>query len=339
MPSKKYKVSSQLVEIDPRAVEVPSWARKIAREYLEESVKERGIIAPIVVGRIREGNKTRFILIDGAGRLSLAVEKGLDLIPARIFDIESENDALFLSIELEQTKEPWSLEYTIKVIKELLDKQYTKTVIAKLLKIPRSKVYRLLAIASFPEKLQRFFLDETYPIRLADEISALMKEVGEETFMKKFLWYLEDFEPTKAIRATIDSLKKIKISEPEIEEVLEEEEEKITPEAETVPAGTEQKLIPASEIEVPEEVEEVEVVEEEEEEEVKRIPAEKVMLYHALKDAVNALNDAINDLQAASEYIHSDPEKSAAIFEYMRKIAEIRDIVEDFLKKVGEDLE
>jgi len=316
MPSKKYKVSSQLVEIDPRAVEVPSWARKIAREYLEESVKERGIIAPIVVGRIREGNKTRFILIDGAGRLSLAVEKELDLIPARIFDIESENDALIISIELEQTKEPWSLEYTIKVIKELLDKQYTKTAIAKLLKIPRSKIYRLLKLAELPEDLQQRFFSGELPLRALDSDEMLEKYLHPEEF------------PSEEIEEEIEVKEEGK-SQRELE-TLEE--------APTVPAGTEQKLIPASEIPVePEEIEEVEVIEEEEEG-VKKIPAEKVMLYHALKDAVNALNDAINDLQAASEYIHSDPEKSAAIFEYMRKIAEIRDLVEDFLKKVGEDL-
>ncbi|RLB08976.1 MAG: hypothetical protein DRG59_03640 [Deltaproteobacteria bacterium] len=339
MPSKKYKVSSQLVEIDPRAVEVPSWARKIAREYLEESVESRGVIVPIVVGRLKQGSQTRFILIDGHGRLQIALSQGIELIPARIFDIKDEREALLISIELEKTREEWSLDYTLNVIQELINSGYKKTEISKILKVPRNRIYRLLWIAEFPEHLQEYFKDGTFPIRLADELHSIIEEVGEETFMKKFLWYLEDFEPTKAIRATIDSLKKIKMSEPEIEEVLEEEEEKITPEAETVPAGTEQKLIPASEIEVPEEVEEVEVVEEEEEEEVKRIPTKTITAYNKINHALLAIKDAINDLEDAWPLVVEKKEIHDQIGPIVVTLHDIEDKLEKMKEKLGEDLE
>lgn len=338
MPSKKYKVSSQLVEIDPRAVEVPSWARKIAREYLEESVESRGVIVPIVVGRLKQGSQTRFILIDGYGRLQIALSQGIELIPARIFDIKDEREALLISIELEKTREEWSLDYTLNVIQELINSGYKKTEISKILKVPRNRIYRLLWIAEFPEHLQEYFRDGTFPIRLADELHSIIEEVGEETFMKKFLWYLEDFATEDAIRATIDSLKKIKMSEPEIEDIEVVEEEKEEEAAETVPTGTE-KYVPASEIPVEpqEEIEEVEVLEEEEEAEEEEITAE-TKAYMALSSASGLVYDAIEKIMEARDHLQRQILLSSEAEKIREQLYAIARKVEELKEKVGEML-
>jgi len=176
MPTKKYRVSPDTVLVKIDEIKVPSWARSIERSYLEESIRSRGVLAPIIVAKIRKQKGVDLVLIDGAGRLELAKQQGLEEIPARLVEVKDENEALLLSIELEQTKEPWSLEYTLSVIQELLDRGFKKTEIAEILKVPRSKIYRLLYIAEMPEDLKYMFLNNIIPLRYAEKIYQLLQK-------------------------------------------------------------------------------------------------------------------------------------------------------------------
>lgn len=179
MPMRGVKMSKELIYLDHELIEVPEWTRMIPREYLRESVEDKGIIVPIVVGKIKDGKKNRYILIDGYGRLQLAKEQGLEQVPVRLVEIENEDEALLLAIELQKSTEAWSLGYTVQVIKILLDRGYTKTEIAEKLKIPRSKIYRLLSILDYPPEIQQRFFKQEWPLRAVDDINKTLNMLKE----------------------------------------------------------------------------------------------------------------------------------------------------------------
>jgi len=300
MPTKKYRVSPDVVKIKIDAIEVPPWARKIPREYLAESVQARGVISPIIVGRLRAGKEARFILIDGAGRLEEAKKRGEEEVPARIVDIESEEEALLLSIELEQTKEPWSLEYTLEVIQELLNRGYSKQKIAEILKIPRSKLYRLLWIMEFPEEIKEKFISGEIPLRYADEVQKIINAGKIQKLVKHFKELIElGVEPVRALKGSLEicidavrveeKLKKIEKKE-EVEEKKEEiaapEEEIEEIEITEVEEGAEEKPEVISEEEMEEELRAAETFEEK----LKKHPWGR-LLYSAYNKLLSAIDD------------------------------------------------
>jgi len=282
LPRKGWKASADLGELEIDVIEVPGWARKLPRDYLAESVEERGVIQPILVAAVPNGekNRNRYILVDGMGRLEIAKKKGLKRIPARIIKLPSEEEALLLAIELEQTKEPWSLEYTLQVIQELLKRGYTKKRIAETLRIPRSKLYRLLFVMEAPEELRKLFLEGKLPLRAADKIWKVLGKLEEELLhlppgtvealrdrlIDELQRFPEDYESIcESIIRDIEHTKERFIEEVNREEATEEKPE-------------EPKLVPASQIRLPpakpltpleqEEEQEEEAGEEEEVEEV-----------------------------------------------------------------------
>jgi len=171
------------VEIDK--IEIPEWVRQTERDYLEESVKERGVLMPIILARLPDG---RLLLVDGMGRLQLAKERGDKKIPARIIQVSQETDAILLSIELEKTRKEWSHAYTLRLINYLIDKGYTKKKIAKILKISRSVLYRYLYAAEMYQELRK--LDQ----EIANEFMRLLDGVQlRENLVRKIpLKFLEE---------------------------------------------------------------------------------------------------------------------------------------------------
>jgi len=182
MPRKGWSPSADLGMVDIDVIEIPPWARKLPRDYLEESIQERGVIEPILIAAVPNGSgkRNKYILIDGHGRLELARKRGDKKIPARIVKLNSEEEALLLAIELEQTRAPWSLEYTLSIIQELLSRGYSKTKIAEILKVPRSKIYRYLWILEFPEEVRKAFIEGKLPIRAADTIKSTINLIKEK---------------------------------------------------------------------------------------------------------------------------------------------------------------
>ena len=165
----------EITELEPDKIEIPKWAREIDRDYLKESVSSRGIINPVVVARLKSDKGERYILVDGRGRLEVAKSNNMEKIPCRVIDVKSEDDAIFLAIELEQSKEDWSLEYLTSVVLELLNKGYSKKEIAEKLKIPSSKLYRILNIIKFEPKIRDMFYRGLLPLRFADDLAKVKK--------------------------------------------------------------------------------------------------------------------------------------------------------------------
>jgi len=180
LPYKGARPTSKVLEVEIDRIIVPDWARHIDREYLAESVQDRGVIKPIVVGKLRDGKRVDFILVDGYGRLELACSRGDKTILARVVDISSPEEALLLAIELEYTKKSWDLEYTLRVINELIKAGYTKKKIAELLKIPRSTLYRILKLNEVDEEIKQKVLSGEIPLRALDSEKTLRQYLSKQ---------------------------------------------------------------------------------------------------------------------------------------------------------------
>ena len=146
------KEKEELVFVEIDKIEIPEWSRNVERNYLEESVRERGVLIPVILAKLPNG---KLILVDGKGRIELAKARGDNKIPARIIPVKTETEAILLSIELEKTKREWSNAYTLKLITSLIDRGYTKKKIAEILKISRSVLYRYLYAAEMYQELHK----------------------------------------------------------------------------------------------------------------------------------------------------------------------------------------
>lgn len=147
------------------------------REYLEDSVRERGSITPIVVRKLDNGN---FRIIDGYGRFIKAKERNDTTILARVVELESDEDEILLNIELNQTKRNLSLKEILRAISILRNKGFTNKQIQEKLKLSKSSLYRYLWISEFPEQIQDLFLMDIISLRVADSIHKLPQDLREE---------------------------------------------------------------------------------------------------------------------------------------------------------------
>jgi len=173
MPRKYGRPTGQVCFLNVNAIIIPEWVRDIDRSYLADSIDEKDVIVPIIVGKIRGDKSGKYILIDGRGRLETAIRRGDKEILARVVKIESEEEALLLAIELEHTKQPWDPEYTLKVIKYLEGKGYSRKKIAEILKIPRSTLYRILKLETVEPEIKEKVVKGEIPLRALDSEKAL----------------------------------------------------------------------------------------------------------------------------------------------------------------------
>lgn len=176
-------MSNDLIYLDVDQIEVPSWARSIDRAYMEESISGRGIIKPLIVAKVGD----KYLLVDGVGRLEVAKKNNITKVPCRVVEVESEDQVLLLAIELEYTKKTWDLEYTFRVIQELEKQGYPRTEIAKILRIPRSTLYRIITIMELPrelEYLKQLFLKGALPLRAADLIKEALNILSKSKIKK-----------------------------------------------------------------------------------------------------------------------------------------------------------
>lgn len=190
--------SSDLQYVPIDKIIIPGWAREIDREYMSESVKARGVIVPVILAKTPDN---RLILVDGRGRIEIAKSRGDAKIPARIIPVNSEEEAILLAIEMEKTKKEWSHSYMLKLINHLLQKGYSKTKIAEMLKISRSVLYRYLYATeiynNLPDELKQKFLDELdkyIPLKKFEEINAVCNKAGISLsdFVKIFITFYEE---------------------------------------------------------------------------------------------------------------------------------------------------
>jgi len=142
------------------------------REYLEESVKEHGVITPIVVRRLENG---KYRLIAGHGRFQVAKRLGIKKIPARIIHVSSDIEEIILSLEENINRKDLSVADLYNGMVELKKRRLSNDEIIKKLKISKSTLYRLLWLQEFSESVRNMFLDEEIPLRAADFVHQIQQ--------------------------------------------------------------------------------------------------------------------------------------------------------------------
>ena len=146
------------------------------RDYLEESIRERGVLEPIVVAKI--GNKYR--IIDGHGRYLLAKKRGEKMILAKVVEVRDTKDEIILNLELNVAKKNFSIREIIRGIEMLRERSMSDQEIRRVLKLPKSTKYRVFWIMQFPPEIKDLFLQEKLAPHVADHIHKALNELGQE---------------------------------------------------------------------------------------------------------------------------------------------------------------
>jgi ParB family chromosome partitioning protein len=125
-------------------------------DELVESVKEKGIIQPILVRRKGES----YELIAGERRLRAAKKAGLSDIPAIVKDVDNEESLELALIENIQRADLNPMEEA-KAYRKLMDKfGLSQEVLSKKVGKERSSVANTLRLIKLPEEIQRALIEE-----------------------------------------------------------------------------------------------------------------------------------------------------------------------------------
>src|SRR5437879_2891829 len=91
---------------NPRGIDIRTEDEKLS--YLKDSIKEFGVMVPIVVSERKDGS---FLLIDGERRYWSCVALSLKKVPAFILDDEgslNQDDILFRMFQIHHNREQWA---------------------------------------------------------------------------------------------------------------------------------------------------------------------------------------------------------------------------------------
>jgi ParB family chromosome partitioning protein len=136
-----------------RLVPNPTQPRKSLRdiEALAESVRERGILEPILVRPTDDG---RFQIIAGERRFHAAKQVGLTMVPCVELDVDERGCLEISLIENLQRRDLTPFEEAEAIARLVEDFQYTHEQIARKLGRSRSSVTELLSLNRMPEAVK-----------------------------------------------------------------------------------------------------------------------------------------------------------------------------------------
>jgi len=166
---------------------------------LAESIKEKGVIQPILVSKAKDG----FQLIAGERRWRAAQKAGLDKIPVLIRDVSPEDTLELALIENIQRKDLNPIEES-SAYQELIEKYHLKQeALAKRVGKDRSTITNFLRLLKLPAIIQQDLIDGQLTmgharVLIAIESVSAQKEVR-DLIIKKSL----------SVRQTEDLIKKI----------------------------------------------------------------------------------------------------------------------------------
>lgn len=313
-----------------------------SRDYMEESVSDRGVLEPIIVRRIQGG---RYRIIDGYGRFLLAKRRGDSHILAKVIDC-TDTEEIILNIELNQSKKVLSIKDIVSGIEMLRNKGIRDDDIKRMLKLPKSTKYRIFWLLEFPEEIREMFLEERLALYVADIIHNAINELGEDR-VKEIINNAKTIELskeelggiiTRVLKMEIQRSKLIQKPEKAIEEEVkpkekEEKEERKDDVLERVTntIATYMGAEPISEEEVMKPIEE----EESEEEEIKE----------RAKDVLREIGEEIREEREEKDkiYIKLDEaqgfiEKARAILYQLSNSPILADVTKERIKKINNEL-
>lgn len=125
-------------------------------DELCESIKEFGIIQPLIVKRI---NRDQYELIAGERRLRAAVRAGLSVVPVVVREADEQESAFIALIENVQREDLSFLEEA-KAYKKLMDEHgLTQTLIAQKVGKKQSTISNKLRLLALPEEIQKMITE------------------------------------------------------------------------------------------------------------------------------------------------------------------------------------
>jgi len=136
--------------------------KKFEKESLEEltnSIKERGIIQPIIV-RKSDGQDNKFEIIAGERRWQAAQNAGLHEIPTVVIKADNLKSLEFAIVENVQRKDLNPIEEA-EGYKRLIDEfNYDQEKVAKFIGKNRTHISNCLRLLSLPQKIIEYIIDE-----------------------------------------------------------------------------------------------------------------------------------------------------------------------------------
>jgi len=132
---------------------------KVSLEELTNSIKERGIIQPIIV-RKSDGQHNKFEIIAGERRWQAGQSAGLHEIPAVVIKADNLKSLEFAIVENVQRKDLNPIEEA-EGYKRLIDEfNYDQEKVAKFIGKSRAHISNCLRLLSLPKKIIEYLIDE-----------------------------------------------------------------------------------------------------------------------------------------------------------------------------------
>ena len=177
-------------------------------EEMSESVKEKGILTPLLVSKTHEG----YQLIAGERRWRAAQKAGLERVPVVVREVTSAEALELALIENIHRKDLNPIEEAQAYHKLLEDSGVTQEALAKRLGKDRSVITNLLRLLKLPSSIQKDLIEERLHMGHARLIAG-MKDSAEqlalrEAIIKKGLSVRQAESAAKRMRRPVSKLKK-----------------------------------------------------------------------------------------------------------------------------------
>lgn len=202
-----------------------------AIKELSESIKEHGVIQPIVVRRIGD----KYEIIAGERRYKASLMAGKISIPAIVADLDDVESAEVALIENVQRQDLTPIEEAISY-KKILDMGYTQEKLAKKLGNKQSTIANKLRLLNLPEEVQEALLDEKISERHARSLLRLEDQNQQIEMLEKIV------KERLTVRKTDEEIDKM------FGKLFKKKEKTVeVPEVKTEEMPIEQNIIPPSE--------------------------------------------------------------------------------------------
>ena len=180
---------------------------KISLDELTNSIKERGIIQPLIVRNLKE-DKNKFELIAGERRLQASQNAGLHEVPVVIIEADDIKSLEFAIIENVQRQDLNSIEEAKSYQKLIEDFNYDQDKVSKFIGKSRSHVANYLRILSLPDDVKSKILED----KLSQGHAKVLVGLENASFLAKKI--ISKNLSVRQTEALINSIKKIKKDRP-----------------------------------------------------------------------------------------------------------------------------
>ena len=180
---------------------------KISLDELTNSIKERGIIQPLIVRNLKE-DKNKFELIAGERRLQASQNAGLHEVPVVIIEADDIKSLEFAIIENVQRQDLNSIEEAKSYQKLIEDFNYDQDKLSQFIGKSRSYVSNFLRILSLPEDVKSKILEG----KLSHGHAKVLVGLENASFIAKKI--ISKKLSVRQTEALIHSIKKIKRDRP-----------------------------------------------------------------------------------------------------------------------------